>query len=93
MFSFKVTWSIPLTSFLFVIMMNIGNVNAQVTDSAFAPCVMMSGGYTVDVVMLGTDQDCNSGFVEQAVKYYKAQGYIERQYSNVLDEQLMSLQR
>ena len=71
----------------------MGTTYGQVTDSAFAPCVMMSGGYTVDVVMLGTDADCDAGLFEQAVKHYKAQGYTERQYSNMFGEQLMSLQR
>ena len=65
----------------------------QVTDSAFSNCIMISGGYTVDVVMLGTDDDCNSGLFEQAVNYYKAQGYMERQYSNIFGEQIMSLEK
>jgi hypothetical protein len=65
----------------------------QVTDSAFANCVMISGGYTVDVVMLGTDDDCDAGLFEQAVNYYKAQGYAERQYSNMFGEQIMSLEK
>jgi hypothetical protein len=70
-----------------------GNAFGQVTDSAFANCVMISGGFTVDVVMLGTDDDCDAGLFEQAVKYYKAQGYTERQYSNIFGEQIMSLEK
>jgi hypothetical protein len=38
---------------------------------------MSSGGYTVDVIMLGTDEDCDDEFAE-AVNYYKARGYTER---------------
>lgn len=65
----------------------------QVTDSAFANCVMVSGGYTVDIVMLGTDDDCDTELFEQAVRHYKAQGYTERQYSNMFGEQMMSLEK
>ena len=82
-----------LTFMLLACGIGMGTTNGQVTDSAFANCVMMSGGYTVDVVMLGTDDDCDAGLFEQAVKHYKAQGYVERQYSNLFGEQLMSLQR
>jgi hypothetical protein len=63
----------------------------QATDSAFANCVIISGGYTVDVIMLGTDEDCNDEQFTQAVNHYKAHGYIERQYSDMFGEKMMSL--
>lgn len=70
-----------------------GSAYGQVTDSAFDNCVMMSGGYTVDVIMLGTDEDCDDEQFAQAVNHYKAQGYTERQYSSMLGEKIMSLQK
>jgi hypothetical protein len=41
--------------------MEFESAYGQVTDSAFPNFVMMSGGYTVDVLMLGTDEDCDDG--------------------------------
>jgi hypothetical protein len=83
--------TIILTFVLFVGGIVMESAYGQVTDSAFANCVMMSGGYTVDVVMLGTDEDCDDEQFAQAVNHYKAQGYTERQYSNMFGEKMMSL--
>jgi hypothetical protein len=44
-------------------------------------------------VISGTDDDCDTGMFEQGVTHYKAQGYVERQYSNMFGQQMMSLER
>ena len=85
--------TIILTFVLFAGGIGMESSYGQVTDSAFANCVMMSGGYTVDIVMLGTDEDCNGEQFAQAVNHYKSQGYTERQYSNMFGEQMMNLQK
>jgi len=69
------------------------SANGQATDSAFDNCVMITGGSTVDVIMLGTDDDCSAEQFDQAVSHYKAQGYHERQYSSMFGDKIMSLQK
>lgn len=81
-----------LTFVLFAGGIEMKSANGQ-SDSAFANCVMVSAGYTVDVIMLGTDEDCNDEQFEQAVNHYKAQGYTERQFSSMFGEKIMSLQK
>jgi hypothetical protein len=69
----------------------VQQVYAQVTDSPFANCIIMS---MKDIqVVLGTDEDCNSELFAQAVSYYKSQGYKEASYSNVLGEQTIALDK
>jgi hypothetical protein len=71
----------------------LNQVHAQVTDSPFANCVVMShkDGYTQ--VVLGTDENCNRELFAKAVSYYKSQGYKEASYSDFLGEQMMTLDK